>query len=600
MKNLLKKLDNTPLDKYIIRLLSAWCLTAVFFEIGTGGDFKDLKNYSGVGMVSLAAVLGVSFVLLSLICFLSSKKKNKAQDRLLPVCFAIFSVFSLMICDSFYFAFVLVALWAVLIFYYVSKGKLKLKKSINSVTTWLCIGGIFAAFAFIACTIGALRYKTYTAPNFDFGIFCHMFRNMKESFLPVTTCERDGLLSHFAVHVSPIFYVLLPLYCIFPSPVTLQISQGLIVASAVIPLALIARKYHLSNAKTIALSIAFMFHPAIISGTNYDIHENCFLLPLLLWVFWAFETNRFPALMVFTALTLAVKEDAAVYILFFALYVFFARRKSGTAITLAVIAAIYFCVVLYLLKTYGNGVMSNRYKNYLPNGGTLIDVVRNMIADPAYVFTQLFLDKEGTYSEKILFILQIMVPFAFLPFATKKVSNLILLLPMLLLNLMTVYLYQYDIGFQYHFGVMAFLAYLTVINLSQMTSKSAKTALTIAAVASLCMFFITGFGRFQYFVDRYTQNRDDYKIMDEALAEIPEEASVISSTFLAPHLTNRDEIYEDFYHKSDIETDYVILDARHKYEEYYDKYSKLGYTTENKIYNNGELLIIIMTKGETA
>lgn len=350
------------------------------------------------------------------------------------------------------------------------------------------------------------------------------------------------------------------------------------------------------------MAAAFMFHPAIISGTNYDIHENCFLLPLLLWVFWAFETNRFPALIVFTLLTLSVKEDAAIYIIFFALYVFFARRKSSTALTLAVIAAIYFCLALYLLKTYGNGVMSNRYKNYLPEGGTLIDVIRNMIADPAYIFTQLFIDKEGTYSEKMLFLLQILVPFAFLPFATKKISNLILLFPMLLMNLMTVYLYQYDIGFQYHFGVMAFLVYLSIINLSQMDSKKAKTAVAVAATASLCLFFITGFARFAYFNNRYSDNKGDYTIMNEALAEIPEDASVISSTYLLPHITNRDVIYEDWYHKPKDgeknveETDYVILDARHNYEDYYEQYKKLGYTTEKEISNGEKLLIIIMTK----
>lgn len=66
--------------------------------------------------------------------------------------------------------------------------------------------------------IGCLRYLGYLAPNFDFGVFTQMFHNMRESFLPMTTCERNGLLSHFAVHISPVFYLLLPFYALFPSP----------------------------------------------------------------------------------------------------------------------------------------------------------------------------------------------------------------------------------------------------------------------------------------------------------------------------------------------------------------------------------------------
>ena len=84
-----------------------------------------------------------------------------------------------------------------------------------------------AVIAYITC----LRYKTYSAPNYDFGIFCQMFHYMKTTGLPMVTCERNELLSHFAVHISPIYYILLPFYYIFPSPLTLQIGQAVVLAS---------------------------------------------------------------------------------------------------------------------------------------------------------------------------------------------------------------------------------------------------------------------------------------------------------------------------------------------------------------------------------
>lgn len=585
----------TP-ETIVMRLIAAWCVAAVFFDVGTGADFMKLASYAGVSLVTFAAVFAAAFAAMCLFGFLSSRKKGRYDRVNLAVCYAFFVVLTLSQTDSFYIVFVLIALTAVMIYFYASRGWLTKKKPLTSIGTWGCILAIAAVFFVVAAGIGVLRYKTYSAPNYDFGIFCQMFRNMKETGLPVTTCERDGLLSHFAVHISPIFYLLLPLYCIFPSPVTLQVCQALILSSAVLPFALIAKKYGLSNKKTVVLSAAFLFHPAIISGTSYDIHENCFLLPLLLWLFWAYETNRFPAMVVFTFLVLFVKEDAAVYIIFFAVWLIASHRQIPWALRLAVIAGVYFGVVLWLLKTYGNGVMSDRYKNYLPGGGTLLDAAKNMLADPAYVFSQLFLDKEGTYSEKMLFILQIFVPFAFIPFNTKKISNLLLLLPMVLMNLMTVYLYQYDIGFQYHFGVLAFIAYLTVINLSEMRPDAVKVSAAVSLAAALMLFYVTGFGEFGYFVNKYSDNSADYKVMNEALAGIPEDATVISSTMLLPHICDRDVIYEEWYHDEEVHTDLVLLDARYDVTEYVDLYTKQGYGIDKEVFNGKKKLLIFMTK----
>ena len=95
---------------------------------------------------------------------------------------------------------------------------------------------VFATAFFIFVSFWTVyRVLTYRAPTFDFGIFSQMFHQMRTTGLPVTTVERDGPLSHFAVHVSPIYYLLLPFYCIYPKPVTLQVLQAAVLASAVIP-----------------------------------------------------------------------------------------------------------------------------------------------------------------------------------------------------------------------------------------------------------------------------------------------------------------------------------------------------------------------------
>ena len=89
----------------------------------------------------------------------------------------------------------------------------------NGKIMWGAIALVGIFFGFFVSAITVYRYLTYSSPNYDFGLFCNMFHNMKETGLPNITSERDMLLSHFAVHISPAYYLMLPFYMIFPSPV---------------------------------------------------------------------------------------------------------------------------------------------------------------------------------------------------------------------------------------------------------------------------------------------------------------------------------------------------------------------------------------------
>ena len=78
----------------------------------------------------------------------------------------------------------------------------------------------------LAVFIGAYtscRYLSFGSPNYDFGIFCNMFASMARDFTQTVSSERDAIIQHFEVHFSPVYYLMLPFYFVFRSPVTLQI-----------------------------------------------------------------------------------------------------------------------------------------------------------------------------------------------------------------------------------------------------------------------------------------------------------------------------------------------------------------------------------------
>ena len=124
------------------------------------------------------------------------------------------------------------------------------------------------------------------------------------------------------------------------------------------------------------MMIAFSFYPAVAGGTMYDFHENCFLLPFILWLLYFAEKEKHILMYVFMLLTFSIKEDAAVYVAFIALYLIFSGRKKlhGSAMLFSSVA--YFVFAVTFLRHFGEGAMTGRFENFMtdPELG-LIDVI---------------------------------------------------------------------------------------------------------------------------------------------------------------------------------------------------------------------------------
>lgn len=599
MLKLYEKLREKAPDPLILRLLSSWCAAAIFFCLLTPGTFSDLKNYRDVPLWAVLLATAAVFALLTALRFLLKKD----LDRLiLPGVFGAYSLLTVFLHPDWYYAFILTALWAALVFYYRRKGLISVPRPMSARTARLIVTAVAVLFVIVVGGAGVFKYLSYRTPNFDFGIFCQMFYNMKAKFAPVTTCERDRLLSHFAVHLSPVYYLLLPVFAVFSSPLTLQVGQTLILASAVIPLALLCRRLELAPYKTALACVLFLLYPAVASGTCYDFHENCFLLPFLLWTFLFFEREKYLPMAVFALLTLTVKEDAAVYLIFFALFVILDRRRYVTGAALALGAAVWFAAALLILSKYGEGVMDGRYKNFIVADGGLAEAVKNVLANPGYAFTQMLDNGSGDASEKLLFLFQMFVPLAFLPFCVKKLSRLTLLFPLLLLNLLTLYRYQFDIGFQYTFGSAAFILYLSVLNLRDLREDTAKQILAVGAFCGLLCFVVGPAVRLNTFFYAWFDHREEIAVMDETLREIPADAAVSCSTFLLPHLADRETLYEVEYHKpaAGERLDYVILDCRFPYEKMLEKSQGEGYEVMRTVSAGGRPVLLVLTPGGEA
>lgn len=571
--------------KIPVRLLAAWLAAVCICMMASDLSFALLAFVKQINPVVFGGAFAAAFLLFSLLDGILREKPTDIAALALCVFLLLYQAM-LRISDP-YFALGVLLCAAVSGYYLTSGDPLGLRTVRFSAGALKSV--LFAAalcyFLFVG-GLTTLRYFNYQTPAYDFGIFAQMFYSMKETGLPNTTVERDMLLSHFAVHISPAYYLLLPVYFLFPTPAILQVLQAGVLASGVIPLYLLCRHYGLSYKITACAGVAYCAYPALIGGCFYDIHENMFLTPLLLWLFYCYEKKKTPCIFLFAVLTLMVKEDAAIYVACFGLYAAVSRKDWKRGAGLFFLAVAYFCAAVALLNSFGQGAMVNRYQNYMADQRLgLASVVLTLLQDPALVLSESFT------AEKLVFLLLMLAPLGFLPLLNKKPSQLLLLIPFLVISLMSNYPYQHSLDFQYVFGVIAFFFYLMILNLAQLTPDTRRRLAAFSAVGCL-LLSVSQMSKHTGILETYFTQFENNRTISACLSTIPPEASVEASTCFVANLSQRREIYRL---KSKNHAEYIVIDLRpervtQETQAYLEEFLKNGY--QQTVYEENLLTIL--------
>ena len=451
----------------------------------------------------------------------------------------------------------------------------------------------------------AYKVKTFDGSTFDIGIFSQMFHRMSTDLTAITTLERDRVLSHFAVHISPIFYLLLPFYKFLPHVETLEVLQIWVVFSAVIPLRLLLKRLNFSKSINSLIIAWFVLIPVMTTAGGYHLHENCFLVPLIIWLFYFISSEQKWKILLVTLLLLFVKEDAFIYVVSIGLYFLFQKRFSLSSqtkkwIILAdfILPVLYFALGLYLLNTYGEGGMVSRFEPYLLEGENgILSVLKNLILHPTYVFSKLLI------ARKLGYLFFVLAPLVFLPLVQRTWSNYLLSLPLIVINLLPDWPYQYDIGFQYSYGSQTLLFIMALLALEDLKEhKFIKEKTTLAMVTVGIIMSGTLLHHFthnwSFNIGYYFEHKEKFDTMRYTLESLPEEASVVTEGGYTPALRNHQYLYDIFYHndkKADDSIDYIVIPREQKgnnkvYDPIIESYESLGYK-ESK-YATKELFIL--------
>ena len=184
------------------RLLAAFSFVLLLTFAASTAKFYDIAYYKSINIPIFIVSIAAIFALLYFVPW----------DNLIN-CFLIINLavyFALAASDImdywFSFGMCLVLCMAV---YYFDFGKIRFKPPKWSL--WVTVGAMATIYAVVIGLVCCIYYWDYWTATYDFGVFSQMFYNMKQTGEMLTTCERDGLLSHFAVHFS----LFITCFCLF-------------------------------------------------------------------------------------------------------------------------------------------------------------------------------------------------------------------------------------------------------------------------------------------------------------------------------------------------------------------------------------------------
>lgn len=488
---------------------------------------------------------------------------------------------------------------------------------------WAVIGISLYISLFLMGRYLLYRVWTFSTPTYDFGLFNQMFSYMARSGQPLTTLERDGLVSHFAVHFAPFFYVFLPFYSLIPTPECLQILQLLTVASGALPLWLILRDFKLSQLEQALFTALYLVQPGILLASSYDLHENCFYAPLSLWLLYCLLKEKIAWGFLAASLLLLVKEDAALYVVSAAIWLFFwrgqetdpnharqLRRHRIWALALAAEAVIAFIWIAHFLNSQGYGIMTYRFEALDQYGtGGFSGILRSCFQNPANILGVMFEDSKFNYLSSLSLTLLLL--------ALGQVHNrhYWLFLPLIVMNLASTYPYQYRLDFQYGYGSHAFLIFAAVIayvDSREAAIKSEKSALKsqvqwrkalatgllVFHLLAACTISFNYLLEADYLRQSYLKEPWRYQSIAQLLRELPRDKVIASNPFLTTHLADCPQLY-DLEHseslKKDREADILVFykEEQSRIEkEIIDLYRKKGYRSAPE-YANPYLEVLV-------
>ena len=322
---------------------------------------------------------------------------------------------------------------------------------------WTLVALYVAAYG----TTCAIKYAYYLYNDFDLAIFTQAVSGVRHGTLFSSIRGMHWLGDHSSLNL----FLLVPLYAVFPSALTLLFVQTASLAVGALPLYRLGRLQLGSRSAALMLAAAYLLYPALGYTNLFEFHPEVLSTSALIATFVFLIEGRLAATLGFAFLALLGKEDVALVVLGLALYALLRRRPgdwrfaAGLAgLALGSLAMSF----LWLKPAYAMGEASygDMYRDW---GKTPFQVAFNVLKRPLDAAGQLVstLGDIPDSLAKLRFHLELLLPFGLLPLLAPEA--LLVAFPILAEHLLSWRALQHDITHQYTALLTPFYAVALVL-----------------------------------------------------------------------------------------------------------------------------------------
>ncbi|MGK7875885.1 MAG: DUF2079 domain-containing protein [Xenococcaceae cyanobacterium] len=414
------------------------------------------------------------------------------------------------------------------------------------------LGFMIGISALIMFACSSLRHALFHS-SFDLRWYDQATYLISQGQPPILSVEGYHLLGD---QVALVCYPLALLYKIYPDVHWLFAVQAIALALGALPTWHLARQAGLKEAQATAMAAVYLLYPLVFNVNLFDFHPEVIALPAFLGAVLAARLGQkwWFCLAIILILSCRAVLSLTVAAMGLWLLLFEKKRWYGAIALFAGIA--WFLIATQVIIPSLSGKEAAAVGRYDFLGDSVLGIAKNLILKPGLVLGKIFTLTNLEYLVLLLFPL-------IWRLSPRHLTPLVAAIPALALNLVTDYQPQKDLTHHYSLPILPFLLLAVISTLAAGGGwlRSRRLIILWALIAFLAL------AKFGYFWSIYLERIDTWKAMREAVSLVPTKGSVLTSDYIAPHLTHRPVVKLALEGSESMDLsqfDYVLLNVRHR------------------------------------
>lgn len=388
--------------------------------------------------------------------------------------------------------------------------------------------------------LGILRYRDFAFFDWDLALYAQAMVSLTHGFPQVSLIGTNI----FTNHAEFIALLLIPIFKIFPHVLTLIALKNLSWAGGGFVLYLIGRELKLKESLSLVVMILYLLYPANLYMILYEFHFENLALILIFLMFLFFLRKKIVAFSISALLAALVKENIALTVTTFGLFVLVLHRERDRRwglIPLFIGSGIFFLGVFVIMPIL-RAMEGLRYSNqYL---GLYIDTAlptHSLLGHLRVLFGHLAMHQNIAYLENLIF------PVSVVPFLSP--GPLLVATPLFLQHLLSRSPQMKMIYYHYAASIVPFLFISVVAGLVKL-----KTYCRPRTFRLIFLFFVITCAipiirlkdspRFRAYISGWHDRLDTTR--QAMLEKVPSDEPVVATFEFLPHLIRHRELYTFF------------------------------------------------------